>query len=432
MKWNSMIAMTIAATVAVSSSAFAVNPQNSRTVQPAFPETFNPSALPGQEYFNSLGNSNDPLFNNGSFLPNTIPGTSPTSIPTPNPYNTDRNRLNTGISPTYIPPNNGNSSSQRWRLGVYSKDTETGVRIEDIVPGLAADRAGLERGDVIVSVNGFQVGFVKGSLYDCATEFERNADSNGWVTLLVQNNRDRTLINLPVQLDSRMSRIQGSLAFQNGQNLPRGAVVVVQLQEQIRPNSTPVTFATKEIRDFNRYPIPFEIDYDPAHVTHQGNYILHASVVSNGREIYRTNQQYPVLRNPNQVNQHVSMSCSPVSNIHQTGSVAYGETAQTAQIVKWFNEYLGRQPSDRELTVWLDAIRQGYPMHQVQLELLAHTQFFNRCNRNKETYIDQVHQLLIGRRPNADEMYYWTQRYDAQNGIRRDLAREFQSAIGVR
>ena len=78
----------------------------------------------------------------------------------------------------------------RWRLGVYSQDTDTGVKINRVVPDTPADRAGLEANDVIVAVNGYQVGIVNGEHYDCGYEFETRADADGNVMLLVQDHRN--------------------------------------------------------------------------------------------------------------------------------------------------------------------------------------------------------------------------------------------------
>lgn len=415
-------------------------PNNStQQTQPVNP--FNPMALPGQEFFNNLGNRNDQfltpdLYNTTPFFPpqgtitppetRTVPNPIPSTVPTdPN----IRTRVTTPVDPRFQPPNQ-TSGQRKWRLGVYSKDTDTGVLIMDVVRGSAAERAGLETNDRIIAVNGYQVGYVNGQLYDCTSEFERNADTDGWVTVLVQNSRDRQLLNVPVQLESRFSKISGSVALQNRQNLPADAVVNVELQEIIGQNYQPVTIASTQIRNVKSYPIPFSIDYDPAQVSPNGRYAVSANIVSAGREVYRTPQ--PQLIPSQGFQRPIALNLEQTRpNYANARPVQVSQDAQIAQIVKWFEEYLGRSPTDRELAVWLDAISKGMPLSQVQLELLGHNQFFNRCNQNKQTYITRVHELLIGRQPTRDELDYWLARYDAQNGIRRELAREFQDALGI-
>ena len=101
---------------------------------------------------------------------------------------------------------------QKWRLGIYPEDTDTGVRVAEVVRGSAAERVGLEVNDRLVSIGGYQVGYVGGTLYDIGAEFERHADANGWVRVLVQNNRDGKLMNLPLQLDSRHESSTGVIS----------------------------------------------------------------------------------------------------------------------------------------------------------------------------------------------------------------------------
>jgi len=452
MKRISLVAtiLTTSISLGLPHAAWAVNPSTNSQSSPTSPQYYNP-AIPGQDLYNynnlgtlGTGLGMDPLYNpnlNGNLnLPypglidpalRTVPNPNPAAYP--DQYG--RDRLSNSINPSYVPSNPGTPSQQRkWRLGVYSKDMDTGVRIYDVVNGGAAYRAGLEVNDQIIAINGFQVGYVKGQLYDCGTEFDRLADQNGWVTLLVQNNRDQKLVNVPVQLDSRLSTLTGSVALLNRQNLPPNAVVTVELREVLGNNGTPVTFASRRIENLNQYPIPFNMDFDPAQISPNGRYLVYASLSSNGRETHRTPQPIRVL-DQNGQNRPVAIQLEPV----QAGNTPYpngqmgpnDQSAQVAQIVKWFNEYLGRNPSDRELVTWLQALGQGQSMSQVQLSLLANEQFFNRCDADKQVYITRMHELLIGRKPTQQEMAYWVARYDAQGGIRRDLAREFQGALGI-
>ena len=88
-----------------------------------------------------------------------------------------------------------------WKLGVWARNTETGVVVTRVAPGSAAAREGLEPGDRIVSVGGYQVGYVSNLLYPLGFELNRHAGSRGDVLLLVQNVRGNELLNLNVQLD---------------------------------------------------------------------------------------------------------------------------------------------------------------------------------------------------------------------------------------
>ena len=91
---------------------------------------------------------------------------------------------------------------QNWRLGVYGYNSETGVVITRVVRNTPAFREGLEQGDRIVAVNGYQVGIVGNRMYLLGEELQRRADRRGTVLLLVQNVRNRELLTMTVQLES--------------------------------------------------------------------------------------------------------------------------------------------------------------------------------------------------------------------------------------
>ena len=88
----------------------------------------------------------------------------------------------------------------RWWLGVYAYNTPTGVVITRVVPGSPAARAGLEPRDRIVTVEGYQVGYLHRRLYALGPELQLRADPSGRVLLLVQNWRNDELTNMDVRL----------------------------------------------------------------------------------------------------------------------------------------------------------------------------------------------------------------------------------------
>lgn len=87
-----------------------------------------------------------------------------------------------------------------WRLGVWGVNSATGVRVTYVVPNSPGWRAGLEPGDVIIAVDGYQVGIVGGRTYYLGEELQRRAGQNGEVTLLVHNVRNRDLMNVDAAL----------------------------------------------------------------------------------------------------------------------------------------------------------------------------------------------------------------------------------------
>lgn len=409
------------------------NPQNYFLPVP----TFNQPGTGTTSTFNPAFNPN-PTFNpNPSINPNPLfPGTQNPTVPNPNPgtFPNPTDGRERGIGQTA--PINNQPTTRRWRLGVYSRDTDTGVAIAQVLPNSAAARARLEAKDVIVAVNGYQVGWVTGALYDCSTEFERRADNDGWVSLLVQNHRDGRLVNVPLQLESRFQRINGTLSL-DGRQVPRGAIVQVELKEIVRPEAPPVTIKAERLTDLSKFPIPFQIEYDPLQIDSRRNYIVTASVTHNGQLLYETRQNYAVLT-PGQSRQ-VAIAVERVvsSPLVTNTSGAFPRSVQDrnqqmAQIRLWFRDYLRREPTQNELNVWMQALDQGYTLPDVQVELLSHNQLFNQLNQDKRAYIEQMHRFLIGRDPTPEELQYWMARYDQTGGLRRDFAREFQEAVSAR
>ncbi len=88
-----------------------------------------------------------------------------------------------------------------WKLGVWGYSTDSGVVVTRVSPGSAAARAGIESGDKIVTVGGYQIGYVGDLLYPLGFELQRHAGRRGNVLLLVQNVRNEELMHLTVQLD---------------------------------------------------------------------------------------------------------------------------------------------------------------------------------------------------------------------------------------
>ncbi|MFH5802968.1 PDZ domain-containing protein [Alienimonas sp. DA493] len=78
-------------------------------------------------------------------------------------------------------------------LGVNGTDTVAGVLVTRVIPGTPADRAGLERGDRILTVAGYQVGVVNTPggprVYPLGVELARRLDARGEAALLVQDHR---------------------------------------------------------------------------------------------------------------------------------------------------------------------------------------------------------------------------------------------------
>ena len=346
-------------------------------------------------------------------------------------------QINPGVQPQ--PQPQPSQQQPRWKLGVYSKDTQTGVQIVQVVQNGSANRAGLEKDDIILSVNGFQVGYVNGTLYDCGTEFERLADKNGWVSMLVFDNRTRSLTNLPVQLDSRLSKLNGTMSWRDAVTLPAGAVAVVEMRERTRVNAPTTIVARTTVEKIRQNSIPFEIEYDPALIDPNRTYVLSAYVISAGNQtLFQSspNSNYQLTNLTNGQNRPVTVALERVGGYDAPvvqNPPQYGNQEQHVtqeQLETLFQTILERNPTQREMEAWLSSIRSGQSLVDVEANLLAHNQVFNQVDRDMSRYVVRLHELLLDRKPTAEELAYWTKRYEFHQGIRSEVAREFIASVG--
>lgn len=310
---------------------------------------------------------------------------------------------------------------QKWRLGIFPEDTDTGVRITQVVRGSAAERAGLEVNDRIISVHGYQVGYVNGTLYDCGQEFERHADTQGWVRVLVQNNRNGQLMNMPIQLDPRHQGITGTVAYRDRSALPRDAILNVELREVLSYNSRPITL-TRQSYTAARQPIQFELDFDPTQIDSRRNYVLHANITSGGRQIYSMRQDTPVLgSNPSQ---NVQLLVESTGSTFPGGGGSFSNGG-IEQIATWFRDYLRREPRQQERYVWEQHLARGGSLTDAQLQILSTPEFYYQSNADDAEYVRRMFQLVTNRQPSSQEISQWLNRLQYHNRLRPEMAREF-------
>ncbi|MDZ4659384.1 MAG: YbaY family lipoprotein [Bythopirellula sp.] len=373
---------------------------------------------------------NDPAYGYGTALPDSSsdrnrtsaqPAWSDPAQPTFDP------RFSTPLDPNFS-QTPASQTPQRWRLGIYPEDTETGVVVKEIVRGSAAERAGLEVNDRIISVHGYQVGYVNGVVFDIGQEMERQADTNGWVRVLVQDNRNGRLMNLPVQLDGRSEAITGTITYRDRSALPRDAIATVELRENVRSDIRPITIARQTVTGIRAVPIQFSLDYDPTQVDNRRNYVLYASITSQGREIYSLRTPVPVLGN------------RPTSNlqllVESTTSLPAGTTApnrqeQLAQISQWFRQYLGREPRAQELYVWQAHLDRGGTLADAQLQILSTPEFYYQSNADDTEYIRRMFLLVTNRQPSQQEVTQWLNRLNYYSRLRPEVAKEFLASAAA-
>jgi uncharacterized lipoprotein YbaY len=396
------------------SPAWAIDPSLSpRAVEPVVPQ-------PQEPY------SNFPLNPNGPFDP-FAPGTNPTLPANPARPGSEQLRVVPQVAPQPEQP----AEPSRWRLGIFSTNTGTGVQIVRKTSGSPADAAGLEEDDVIVTVSGYQVGYVSSQVRDLGQAFNEHADTDGHVELLVHDHRTGNLVTLPVNLDSRFERIQGTIGFQAGSRLPNGATAHVALHEIIRQNRQDIVIplVTKTVTDLRQSPIPFTLEVDPSLITQGRQYVVHADITAGNRTLYTTRNPYRVLTDgyPRTVDMRLYQTAPQGGG--QYNGYADNREEQLDQIAQWFREYLNRDPRFNERAVWQSHIDRGGSLQEVQADLLAGNEFYTQSDRDDRRYIENMYLAVLGRRPQKAEVDAWIRQLERRGGLRREIAREFLAQV---
>jgi len=207
------------------------------------------------------------------------------------------------LAPQIFPPDR---LTRRWLLGISAENLDTGVLVTRVYPRTAADRAGLERDDIIVSVDGYQVGLVNGRLYGLGRELQLRASPRGDVRLLVWNHRNGRLQNINVRLDPAGS---GGPGFPNrpgdrefevvvgrahlpieGERPPLFSTLTVRLVELSRRGRPGAVLAETTIPSPRSERVEFQLRYRTRDIDDNGRYGIEATVDARGRTLYATDR----------------------------------------------------------------------------------------------------------------------------------------------
>ena len=293
----------------------------------------------------------------------------------------------------YLPP--GGQPSGTYKLGITPRNTDTGVQILQVAAGSVAQRSGLEPNDVIVNVAGYQVGLVGGRLYDIGDELAKRVDSRGRVSLLVRNSRDGKLINVPVQFTSSLWTISGEIATSDHVNPGPNAVVTVRLLDVTRPQSAINAIAEISFSAQGRWPLAYRMDFDPSLLKSGHQYAMEAKVVERGLILMQTIPASKVNLNTNSTRSNLKLIST---GVRPTGN----NLSPSAQIGQWYQQYLGRAASPREISAWESDLKSGGSLQKVQASLLSSSEFYDQQNDNPERFVNEVYTAVEGTPPSPE------------------------------
>lgn len=325
---------------------------------------------------------------------------------------------------------NGSTTAEHWNLGVRGDSTDVGFVVSQVVPGSAADRARMQRGDTIVNVEGFQVGQVTGRLYDLNLEINRRADPSGAVGLLIQDGQTGRLASIRIQLDGHSSQLTGVVV--GAQVLPPDAIVTVQIENVSRPNWL-VRNGQQVISGANQRNVSFRIPYDPNYISAQDVYQVRAIVSSGGRDIMYS-QPVRVLTQgaPSEVQLRLEgyvAAASATGNPNgymSAGYVNYNELDQ--RVVEIYRLYLGRPPTVGELAAARVLGSTNNLLDRLPLKLMASQEYFDLARNDNDYWLSNVFGVVVGRRPDTNELAQWRLRFADLRYSRTELLRELKQS----
>jgi uncharacterized lipoprotein YbaY len=304
---------------------------------------------------------------------------------------------------------------------VAIENLETGVLLTDVERGLPADNAGLERGDAILTVGGYQVGYVAGALFDLGDELRRRTDPQGRVTMLVFDQRNRQLRSMPVTLvQQNNGGVRGQVLCRERISLTSQAVLTVRLRDVTFANWQNVVVGTQVIPNPPHPPIPFAINFDPSTVYPDHRYAVDAWLVDRGQIVLQSSTSVPVnpLSNsaPLQVTLVRPTPSGQPSNVYAAN--------QIEQINQWYRQYLLRDATTQELAAWQAHLQAGRPLQDVQAYILGSSEYYDRIGNQSSRYLTELYRNLFGRQPTAAELAQFQSQYQQYGGARSLFVQE--------
>ena len=321
---------------------------------------------------------------------------------------------------------------QNWQLGAYLTNTPNGVLVQQVVPGGIAANSGLKAGDVVVSVAGYQVGYVNGRAVDLVYEITRRVDTYGRVRLVVFDGFTRQLKSLDLviaQAPQMVSAVSGEVSFDRGVlNLGYG-MLKVELQNASRPFMQ-VGGGSDVRQAVGNGPFNYSIRYDPQYVSPLDRYRLVATLYDANRSVVAfATQDIAAPTSGTQVAYNLRLQGPALYNGGGFNTVSYYPPDMT-KMVQAFRQYLGRDPSLSESQAWSNQMATGtMNISEMKAELLASTAFYDRAGNSPDLFVQRMIEAVTGQQARFDQIQNWRARLNYYGGMRLPIAREFLTSV---
>ncbi len=327
----------------------------------------------------------------------------------------DSRWLNPGGNNSWRPPS--------YQLGVTVRNTDRGVVLTSVLPGSNAQRAGLERNDTILTVAGYQVGYVGRQLYDLGDEINARA-ANGQALLLIQNGRNGELRNLTVDLATTRGVVSGAARWGTDVSLSRDAMLVVRIIDVTNPAWQDVVVAEQIYRGVSRGGAQYEIGYAPANIQANRKYAIAAHIRDGNTVPFELATPRNVTLNGSNQRLDVTLDRSR----GQGGGNRPG-AFPTLQIVSLYQSLLDRPPTAREIALWQAEFARGSTLDDVRRQLLGGTEYYDKNRNDDNRFLNDVYGSTQGRAPDAAELDRMKQQLQSSGGLRTDLVRDLMKRL---
>lgn len=310
-----------------------------------------------------------------------------------------------------------------YTLGVNVRNTDRGVVVTNVLQGSAAQRAGIERNDVIIAVGGYQVGYVGRQLYDLGDEINARVGADGRVILLIQDTRTKELRNLQVDMQSARQVVRGTARWGTDVPLSRDAMLVVRIIDVTNPTWRDTIVVEEIIRGVSRGSAEYQIAYSPNALQPNHRYAISAHL----RDGNTVPFELTTPRNINlaAANQRIDFTLDRARNPGGSGPIRF----PTAEIVDLYQSLLGRPPTGREITLWQAEFARGATLQDVRRQILSGSEYYERYNNNDDRYLRELYGATTGRTPDAAELERLKQQLRNTGGLRTELVRELLNRI---
>ena len=318
-----------------------------------------------------------------------------------------------------------------YRLGINIQNTPVGVQVVEVGPTSLAKSAGVEAGDTIVAVGGYQVGYVGEKLFDLGDELARRVDPSESVTLLVRSGRTGGLANVPVRFASASKSVTGRIVSDGRARLPASGTVTVRVLDVTYPQWENVSVAQVRL-PAAEFPMRYQVALPALAAGHR--YAVDARGEHGGRIVMQSGQPTPLASVDR--DQQVDLALMAASTSGTSASVTPIAPPSTGsglkpiaaspnpslqprdQIDQWIRSYLGRPPRAFETEVWLAELMRGRSLTSVQAGILSSSELFERTSRSPDLYVAEVFRLLNGTQPTPQQFTELRNRYDQALGVR--------------